>query len=103
MKAYSFYINFCCIYRYTSIEIKPELKKNILKFDYGINYTFERMLAHSFDRFYVATKFILSTASDINFSKFNFEDNSAYLRKRGKGHNHRIERYILDFIDFCRK
>ena len=34
-----------------------ELKKNILKFAYGINYKYEGMLSHSFDRFYVVTKF----------------------------------------------
>ena len=56
MKAYSLLIyTICCIYRDTSIEIKPELKKNILKFGYGINYKYEGMLAHSFDRFYVVT------------------------------------------------
>ena len=66
MKAYSLFIfiNFYCIYRYTSIEIKPELKKNILKFSYGINYKYEGMLAHSFDRFYVVTKFILPSFKD---------------------------------------
>ena len=70
MEAYShfIYIIICCIYRYTSIEIKPELNKNILKFGNGINYKYEGMLAHSFHRFYVVTKFILPTASDINFS-----------------------------------
>ena len=46
----------CCICRYTSIEIKPEPKKNILKFGYGIDYKYEGMLAHSFDRFYVVTE-----------------------------------------------
>ena len=61
------------------------------------------MLTHSFDRFYVVTKFILPTASVINLSKFNFEDNCEYLGKRGKGHNHRIEKCILDLIDYCRK
>ena len=39
--------------------MKPELKKNILKFGYGINYKYEGMLAHSFDRFYIVTTFIL--------------------------------------------
>ena len=54
MKAYSLLVYIiCCIYRYTSIEIKPELKKNILKFGYGINYKYEEMLTHSYDRFYV--------------------------------------------------
>ena len=41
------------------IKIKPELQKNILNFGYGINYTYEGMLVHSFDRFYVVTKFML--------------------------------------------
>ena len=44
-----------CVCGYT--EIMPELKKNILKFGYGINYKYEGMLSHSFDRFYVVTKF----------------------------------------------
>ena len=74
MKAYSLFIciNFCYIYRYTSIEIKPELKKNILKFGCGINYKCEVMLAHSFDRFYVVTKFILPSIKDLKFSKLNY-------------------------------
>ena len=39
MKAYSHFVYIICyIYRYTSIEIKPELRTNILKFVYGINY-----------------------------------------------------------------
>ena len=43
----------CYICRYTSVEIMPELKKNIFKFGYGINFKYEGMLTHSFDRFYV--------------------------------------------------
>ena len=66
MKAYSLIIVIICyIYRYTFVKIKPELKKNILKFGYGITYKYEGMLAHSFDRFYVVTKFILSTVKDL--------------------------------------
>ena len=70
MKAYSLSVvlNFiCCICRYASVEIKSGLKKNILKFGYGINYKYEGMLAHSFNRFYVVTKFILPTFRDLNF------------------------------------
>ena len=80
MKAYSlFIITICCIYRYTSVEIKPKLKKNILKFDYDINYKYERMLAHSFDRFCVITKFILPTIDDLKFSKLKFDNNCECL------------------------
>ena len=48
----------CLSGRYFSVKIRPELQKNILKIGYGINYKYEGMLAHSFDRFYVVTKFI---------------------------------------------
>ena len=60
MKAYSLIIIIftCCICRYTSVDIMAELKKNVLNFGYGINFKYEGMLVHSFDRFYVITKFI---------------------------------------------
>ena len=61
------------------------------------------MLALSFNRFYVVTKLISPTVTDISFLKFNFKDNCECLRKRGKGHNHRIEKCILDLIAYCRK
>ena len=55
-------------YRYSFVEIKPELQRNLLKFGYGINYKYEGMLAHSFDRFYVITKFVLPTLDDLKLS-----------------------------------
>ena len=55
----------CFIYKHSSVEIKPELQKNVLKFGYGINYKYEGILAHSFNRFYVVTKFILPTMNDL--------------------------------------
>ena len=45
----------------------PELRKNILNFGYGNNFKYKGMLAHSFDRFYVVTLFILPTVNDLNF------------------------------------
>ena len=39
-----------------SIKFSAELQKNILNFGYGINYKYEGMLAHSFDRFYIVAK-----------------------------------------------
>ena len=33
----------------------PDMQKNILKFGYSINYKYEGMLAHSFDKFYIVT------------------------------------------------
>ena len=59
--------------RYSSTEIRPELQKNILKLGYGINYKYEGMLAHSFDRFYVVTKFILPTLDDLKLSPIRYD------------------------------
>ena len=63
-----FCLLFCIIFQFymgTSIEIRPELQRNILNFGYGINYKYEGMLAHSFDRFYVVTKFVLTMIGDL--------------------------------------
>ena len=63
------------------IEIKLELQRNILNFGYGINYKYERILAHLFDRFYVVTKFVFSMVGDIKVSKLTFDDTCAYMEK----------------------
>ena len=55
------------------MEIKLELKKNILKFGYGIHYKYEGMLSHSFDRFYVITKFILPTLDDLKLLPIRYD------------------------------
>ena len=79
MNIYSPFCILCQFYLSTSIKIKPELKKSVLNFGYGINYKCEGMLAHSFDRFYVVTKFILPTIGDLNFSKLNYDKTCMYL------------------------
>ena len=65
-------ILFCLSSRYSSVEIKLELQKNILKFGYGINYKYEGMLAHSFDRFYLITKFVSPTLDDLKLSPIRY-------------------------------
>ena len=55
-----------------SIVIRPELQRNILNFGYGINYKYKGMLSHSFDRFYVVTKFMPPMRGDLKFSKLDF-------------------------------
>ena len=44
-----------------------------------INYKYEGMLAHSFDRFYVVTKFMLPTIGNLKFSKLDFDYTCAYM------------------------
>ena len=62
-----------------SIKIRPELQRIILNFGYGINYKYEGMLSHSFDRFYVVTKFMLPTIGDLRFSELDFDYTCAYM------------------------
>ena len=45
-----------------------ELQNNILKFGYGINYKYMGTISHSFDRFYVITKFELPRVQDLQFT-----------------------------------
>ena len=58
-----------------------ELKKNILKFGYGINYKYEGMLSHSFDRFYVVTKFDLLKVEDSKLTMISSDSTCQYLEK----------------------
>ena len=100
MKAYSLLapITFICfIYRYASFEIKPELRK----FGFGINYKYEGMLSHSFNKSYVATKFILPTVKDLKFSTLTFNDKFEYLQENKAQHSEE-KQYILDCITYVK-
>ena len=78
------YMLFCVIFQFcisATIEIRPELQRNILNFGYGINYKYEGMLAHSFDRFYVVTKFMLPTIGDLKLFTLDFDYTCTYMKK----------------------
>ena len=64
----------CLSSKYSSVEIRLELQRNILKFGYGIHYKYEGILAHSFDRFYVVTKSILPTLDDLKLSPIKYDE-----------------------------
>ena len=71
-----------------------ELQKNVLKFGYGINYKYIGMLSHSFDRFYVATKFELAKVKDLEFTTIPYDTGYKHLDAvKSKG------RYPLGLID----
>ena len=83
-------------------KIKPELYRNILNFGYGINYKYEGMLAHLFDRFYVVTKFMLPMIGDIKFSRLNFDDTCAYMNKE-YAPNTDSRKYLTELRTYCNK
>ena len=59
--------------------IMPELKKNVLNFRYRANFKYEGMLAHSFNRFYVVTKFEMSKIEDLKLTAFTFDLTCSHL------------------------
>ena len=85
-----------------SIKFNPELQKNILKFGYGINYKYKGMLAHSFDRFYIVTKFMLPSMGDIKFSKLNFDHSCTYMNKE-LAPNMDSSKYLTELKTYCNK
>ena len=82
MKIYIFFCLICPFYPSTCTKIKPELKKNILNFGYGINYKYQGMLVHSFNRIYVVTKFMLLSLGDLKFPDIIYDNTCAYQDNR---------------------
>ena len=67
------------VYGTSAVSIMPELKQNVLRFGYGVNFRYEGMLAHSFDRFYVVTKVEIPKVSDLNLTMFQFDYNCSHI------------------------
>ena len=60
------------------------------------------MLAHSFDRFHVVTKFILPSIKDLKFSKLKYDSTCAYLAEKNRC-TAEDKKYTLDLLSYCRK
>ena len=84
------------------IEIRPELHRNTLNFGYGISYKYEGMLAHSFDRFYAITKFMLPSIGDIKFSKLNYDNTCTYMKKEYVP-NTDSRKFLTELRTYCNK
>ena len=79
-----------------TIDVMPELKKNVLNFRYGANFKYEGMLTHSFDRFYVVAKYEIPKIENLKFTTFSFDlmCNHLYISKKS---------YLLRYIRHCRR
>ena len=66
------------VYDCSAVDIMPKFKKNILNFDYGVNFKYEGMLSHSFDWFYIVTKFELPKTKDLKLATFGFDFECSY-------------------------
>ena len=90
----------------SAVSIMPELKQNVLRFGYGVNFRYEGMLAHSFDRFYVVTKVELPKVSDLNLTMFQFDYNCSHIasvKRMVIGFTFKVTNTILNiFRKYCR-
>ena len=88
-----------CMYGTSAISIMPELKHNILRFGYGVNFRYEGMLSHSFDRFYVVMKIETPKLSDLNLTLFQFDYNCSHVVNTEKGTRFKILSTIKEMFD----
>ena len=80
------------MYSNLAIDTKPKLKNNVLNFGYGGNFKYKGMLSHSFDRFYVGTKFEIPK---IKLTTFTFDLTCDHLNNP--------KSYIHWFLKHCQK
>ena len=80
----------------------PKLKWNILNVSYGVNFKYEGMILHSFDRFYVETKFELPKIEDLHLTTIQFDSTCSYL-DAGKGKRGYPTVYILNLRVYCER
>ena len=87
----------------SAASIMPELKQNVLRFGYGVNFRYEGRLAHSFDRFYVVTRIEIPKVSDLNLTVFQFDYNCTHVENIEKDIRFTVPDMIRDmFKVYCR-
>ena len=76
------------VYDSSAIDIMPELKRNILNFGYGVNFKYEGMHSHSFDQFYIVTKFELPKTEDLRLTTLKFDFECSYANSTSTNTNY---------------
>ena len=91
-------------YDCSAVDIMPELKKNILNFGYGVNFKYEGMLSHSFDRFYIVTKFELPKTKDLKLATFGFDFECSYANHTSTSTTDyaRLMNYCMKIMPYAR-
>ena len=100
-----FTIAFCLllfVYDSSAVDIMPELKRNILNFGYGVNFKYEGMLSHSFDRFYTVTKFELPKTKDLRLATFKFYFECSYANHTSSNTNYvKLLKYCMKIVPYA--
>ena len=76
------------LYGGSAVDVMPELKRNILNFGYRVNFKYKEMLSHSFDRFYIVTKFELPKTKDLRLATFKFDFECSYANHSSSNTNY---------------
>ena len=84
------------MHKIVAVNIMPELKKNVLKFCYGVNFKYEGMLSHSFDRFYVVAKYEIPKIENLKLTTISFDITCNHLNISKKS-------YLLRCAWYCRE
>ena len=85
------------VYDSSAVDIMAGLKRNILNFGYGINFKYEGMLSHSFDQFYIVTKFELPKTKDLRLATFKFDFECSYANHTSTNTNY------VKLLKYCMK
>ena len=90
------------MYDSSAIDIMPDLKQNILNFGYGVNFKFEGMLSHSFDKFYIVMKFELPKAKDLRLATFKFDFKYSYANHTSTNTNYaKLLKYCMKIVPYA--
>ena len=103
MNFYFIHFTFNCVYENAAVDIMLELKRNILNFGYSVNFKCEGMLSHSFDRFYMVTKFELPQIEDSHLTTVQFNAKCSYLDMVRDKNNLSSSNYLPKFLAYCQK
>ena len=88
------------VYDCSAVDIMPELKKNILNFGYGVNFKYEGMFSHSFDRFYIE----LPKTKDLKLATFGFDFECSYANHTSTSTTDyaRLMNYCMKIVPYAR-
>ena len=99
----SLFLIILCVYNTSAVSIMPELKCNVLRFGYGVNFRYEGMLSCSFDRFYMVTKIEIPKVLDLNLTMFQFDYNCSHVVNIEKDTRFKIPSTIKEMFDlYCK-
>ena len=86
----------------SAVDIMPELKWNILNFGYGVNFKYDGILSHSFDWFYIVTRFELPKTKDLRLVTFKFDFKCHYANHTSTNTNYaKLLKYCMKIAPYA--